>query len=60
MIFTFMQVNIEINHIGGGKVDTQHDFHLSADVLPLHALQTEHQQEQDDCQVWIDALVGRI
>ena len=35
-----------------------HDLHLHADVLPLHALQAQHQQEQDHGQVWTDALVG--
>ena len=36
-----------------------HDLHLHADVLSLHALQAQHQQEQDHCQVWADALAGK-
>ena len=36
-----------------------HDLHLHADVLPLHALQAQHQQEQDHRKVWTDAPLSR-
>ena len=37
-----------------------HDLHLHADVLPLHALQAQHQQEQDHRKVWTDAPLSRV